>query len=87
MAEAIISRRGGGAKPELKSITITSAPTKTTYLKGEVFDTSGMIVTADLGSLKFITNAYSVSPSVMTAGLTSVTVSYEFNGITKTAAQ
>ena len=74
---------------ELASIAITHAPTKTTYAAGESFDPAGMVVTAtyDNSSTAAVTG-YTVTPSgALTAGTTSVTVSYTEGSITKTATQ
>lgn len=80
----------------LDSITITTAPTKTTYSVGETFNPSGMVVTAhyvdnggsadpvdefvNLESLTIPTNA-------LTLGTTSVTIGYTFKDRTRTASQ
>ena len=73
----------------LTGISITKAPTKTTYTEGESFDKTGMIVKATYsdGSSKEIT-AYTVTDgSKLTSGKTNVTISYTENGVTKTTAQ
>ncbi len=51
-------------EPTLKSITITSEPTKTEYEEGEVFDPTGMVITGkyDDGTSKEITE-YTITPS------------------------
>ena len=87
MGEAFIIRRGGSAKVELKSIEVTTPPTKTTYFPGETFDPTGMVVMADLGGVSIAVGGYTVSPTVMAAGVTSVTITYEFAGVTKTTSQ
>ena len=67
----------------LESISVTVAPTKTTYTEGQVFDPAGMVVTAyyDDGSSTEITG-YTVSQDPLTSDMSSVTVSY--NGQTAT---
>ena len=74
---------------ELTKIIITKAPDKTTYTVGEVFDTTGMEVTAFYsdGSSKPVTG-YTVKPSgALTAADTVVIITYTENGITKTESQ
>lgn len=63
----------------LLSIEVTSPPSKTAYKAGESFDKTGMVVMGhyDNGTSIDVSNAVSVSPSVLTLGLTSVTLSYE----------
>lgn len=71
--------------PDLVSIAITTAPTKTTYVEGETFDSTGMVVTGTYSNTttKVITD-YTISPSGELATTdTSVTISYEG----KTASQ
>ena len=87
MAEGLICRRGGSGKPELKSISITSPPSKLNYLAGETFDPTGMVVVADIGGESVRVVDYTVSPTLMTDGLTSVTISYTLSGVTRTATQ
>lgn len=73
----------------VSSITITTAPTKTTYTAGESFDATGMVVTATYNDLTTaaVTN-YTVSPSgALSTTDTSVTISYTSGGSTKTATQ
>jgi len=73
----------------LSAITITKTPTKNTYIAGEKFDTSGMVITATYSdnSTKQITN-YTVSPSAeLKVGDTQVVITYTENGVTKTIGQ
>lgn len=69
----------------LSSITVTHAPTKTSYFTGETFNSAGMVVTATMadGSKKTVTG-YTCSPTTMAANTTAVTVSYSEGGVTKT---
>ena len=73
---------GGGSVTPSKTLTkieVTQQPTKTTYWKGDSFDTTGMEVTATYsdGSMRVLAaSEYSVSPSVMSEDTTKVTVSY-----------
>lgn len=83
---------GGGSSVTLQSIAITTPPTKTTYLAGETFDTAGMVVEATyvIGSAPIATSAitgYSVSPTTLTDGVTSVTITYSEGGVTCSATQ
>ena len=86
MGECFITRRGGG-KVGLKSISVTTPPNKTTYVAGETFDPTGMVVTADIGGFAIEASGYAVNPTEMTPGVTEVTISYEFAGVTKTTTQ
>lgn len=75
--------------PALSSIAITTAPTKTAYNAGEVFNASGMVVTATYadGTTAAVTG-YTFAPTgALTTSNTSVTVTYTNDGITKTATQ
>lgn len=72
----------------LQGITITTPPTQTEYYQGESFNKAGMIVTADFGDgVTVPVSNYTVSPTVMTEGVTEVTISLTVNGVTKTATQ
>ncbi|MGN1310222.1 MAG: bacterial Ig-like domain-containing protein [Clostridia bacterium] len=74
---------------EINEIAITIAPNKTTYIEGQNFDTTGMIVTATYndGSTKEVTNYTVTDGTNLTAGKTSVTISYTEDGVTKTTTQ
>lgn len=74
---------------ELVSISVETAPTKTSYTEGETFDTTGMTVIATYsdGSTQEITD-YEISPSeALTTSDTYVTISYTENGVTATTTQ
>lgn len=62
---------------ELTSIALNTSAAKTAYYEGDSFDTSGLAVTAQYadGKIQTATN-YTVSPKVLTADTTAVTVSY-----------
>lgn len=65
--------------PDLVSIAVTTAPTKTAYVEGETFDSTGMVVTGHYSNetSKEISD-YTVSPSeALTLEDTVVTISYE----------
>ncbi len=72
--------------PELTSITVTAQPTQKNYVAGEDFNPAGMVVKAYYtnGISKTITDYIVADGTNLTAGKTSVTISYTENGITKT---
>ena len=74
---------------ELESIEITTAPTKTTYIEGDVFDTTGMVVTATYtgGKTEDVASEVEVSKDALTAGTTNITISYTKGDITKEVVQ
>jgi hypothetical protein len=64
------------------SIAVTHAPTKTDYIEGQIFDSKGMVVTAYFSSgLPAVVpiESYTVSPSPLTLGTTSVTIALKSN--------
>lgn len=70
-------------------IEVTTKPTKTSYLAGDSFNSAGMVVTASYGTGQAVlataeVSGYSVSPSILTDGTTSVTISYSEGGETCT---
>jgi len=73
----------------LTGITVTKAPTKTTYIEGQNFDKTGMVVTAayNNGATQAVTNYTVADGNNLALGKTSVTISYTENGVTKTAVQ
>ena len=76
--------------PALSSIAITTAPTKTIYEAGEVFDATGMVVTATFAdaSEEDVTASCTWAPSgALTTSDVEVTISYTHNAVTKTATQ
>jgi len=74
---------------ELSGISVTTAPTKTAYKHGDNFDSTGMVVTASYtgGGSKTITDYTVTDGTSLTAGKTTVTLSYTDGGITKTCTQ
>ena len=78
-------------KRVLTGIAITTAPTKTTYYKGDSLDLTGMAVTATFssGATEAVTSGCSFSPASGSAlssyGTVTITASYTENGVTKTA--
>lgn len=73
----------------LQSISITTPPTKTTYIVGETFNTNGMVVKAvyDNNTKEEITDYTVLNGNNLTLEQTSVTIQYVRNNITKTAIQ
>ena len=75
----------------LSSIAITTNPTTTTYNAGTALSLAGMVVTATFadGSTSVVTNSCTSSPAngqmLTTPGTQTVTVSYAYGGVTKTA--
>ena len=76
------------ATPTLSKIEVTAGPSKTTYTEGENFDKSGMTVRATYsdGSTKNVDFTVTDGNS-LSAGKTSVTISYTENGVTRTTSQ
>ena len=77
------------AAKTLDSIAVTTAPTKTTYTAGENFDPAGMVVTATYNdsSTAAVTGYTVTDGNSLTAGKTSVTISYTEGGVAKTCTQ
>lgn len=83
------SGKGGGSGIVLMKIEVTTNPNKTSYLAGDNFNSAGMVVTASYGTRQTVlataeVSGYSVSPSVLTDGTTSVTITYSEGGETCT---
>ena len=72
----------------LTGIAVTTPPTKTEYSPGEVFDPTGMVVTATYGNgtTKEITNYKIINGNQLSADMTTVTISYTENGKTVTTS-
>ena len=73
---------------KLLNIELSGNATKTTYNVGERFDISGLTITATYdneGSTETenVTSKVTVSPATMSKSTTSVTISYSYNGVTK----
>ncbi len=68
----------------LTEISVTSSPNKTVYEEGETFSPVGLMVTASYsdGTTKIVTPSYSTAP--LTAGTTSITLTYKENGVSQT---
>lgn len=76
--------------PDLSSIAITTPPTKTTYEAGEVFDATGMVVTATFAddSEEDVTASCTWTPSgALSTSDHAVTISYTYKGVEETSSQ
>lgn len=80
---------GGGGGIKLVSIAITTPPSKTSYVAGESFNASGMVVTATYSNGATLKcTGYNYEPSTgLTDGTTKVIIRYTEGGVTKTAEQ
>lgn len=77
---------GGGGSLKLESLTVTNPPKKQTYKSGEKFEPDGMVVTAGYGyGITAPVTGYTVSPQILTDGITEVTITYTEGRVTKTA--
>ena len=84
----------GGGSPTLSSISVSTAPTKTSYTAGEYFDPTGLIITrnydnstSDTYTYAGHTGDFTFSPSTSTALTTSNTeVTITYGGKTTTQA-
>ena len=72
----------------LESIRVTTPPTKTTYVAGQNFDATGMVVTATYSNndSEVVTGYTIVDGNSLTAGQTTITVRYTEDGVSKDAA-
>jgi hypothetical protein len=91
LPKCILAEQGGkgGGGISLMSIEVTTQPNKVSYVAGDHFDSTGMIVTASYGTGQAVLataeiSGYSVSPEVLTDGVTSVTITYSESGETCT---
>lgn len=74
----------------LTGISVKTAPTKTSYTAGQVFDSTGMVITATYndGTTVDKNSGWTVTDgNNLPAGKTSVTISYTEGGVTKTTTQ
>lgn len=71
---------------KLSSIAVTTPPTKTQYQEGEVFDPTGMVVTATYsnGETKVISNYTVLNGDKIAEDMTTITISYTEDGVTAT---
>lgn len=72
---------------ELESISISGVPTKSVYYENEIFDPQGITVSASYttGEVEDVSEYAIWDQTPLTLNDTSVSVSYTFNNITKTA--
>ena len=68
----------------LEDLEITTSASKTAYIDGDSFEPTGMVVTATYsnGSSRNVTSLCSIPSSPLSAGDTSVDISYTFRGVT-----
>ena len=80
---------GGGGGIKLLSITVTTPPNKTAYRPGDVFDPSGMVITASYEfGLEQAVTGYTYTPSgALAEGNTQITISYSEGGVTAQTTQ
>lgn len=72
----------------LSRIAVTTPPTKTTYIAGDNFVPAGMVVTATYSDKSTsVVSATVTDGTALTAGKTSVTISYTEGGVTQTTTQ
>ena len=78
MAIAYRSVLGGGGDFHVDSLTVTTMPTKTAYIKGQSLDTTGIAITGSaMGMTGNVTQYCTFSPTVLnTAGTQAITVSF-----------
>lgn len=84
--------KGGGSSIVLHSIEITTPPNRTSYVAGQEFETTGMVITANYAIDNIVISSaavtgYTVTPSPLTDGVTKVTITYSEGGVTCTTEQ
>ncbi|MBP3255948.1 MAG: bacterial Ig-like domain-containing protein [Clostridia bacterium] len=86
---AYVTNNTSSTTKTLSSIQITTPPEKTSYNVGDAFDKTGMVVKANYsdGTSQNVTNYIVTNGTSLTAGQTSITVSYTEGSVTKTAIQ
>ncbi len=84
----------GGFALMLSSIAVTTAPDTTAYTAGDDFDPTGMVVTATFTDGTTSTTAVIANAALtfvpsedLVEGVTSITISYTYNNVTKTTTQ
>ena len=84
----VMSGTGGGdGSLRLESIAVTKQPNKTTYKSGEAFDPTGMVITGTYAfGLTSDVTGYTVSPQILTDGISEVTITYTEGRVTKTTS-
>lgn len=78
---------GGSGVVTLESIEITTPPSKTQYNAGDIFDNTGMVVTANYTfGLNQVVTGYTISPSgALTGDITEIAINYSEGGVVKSA--
>ena len=84
--------KGGGSSIALHSIEVTTPPSRTSYIAGQEFETTGMVITANYAIDNIVVSSaavtgYTISPSPLTDGVTKVTITYSEGGVTCTTEQ
>ena len=77
----------GETTATLSSIAVSTYPTKMSYVQGENFDSTGMVVTATYsdGSTKVVTDYTVTGGTNMAVGTNAITISYTEGGVTREA--
>ncbi|MGO5359300.1 glucosaminidase domain-containing protein [Anaerofustis sp. LCP19S3_F7] len=85
----IVNNGSATVSKTLSSISISTAPNKTTYTAGETFDATGMVVKAKFsdGSTSDVTKNVKYSTSALKTGTTSIAISYTYDGVIKSVNQ
>lgn len=80
----VINMVGGGGEVNLKSISVSKMPTKTSYYVGDMFDPAGMVVIVEYNNGKSATiGGYYFSPNgALGVGDDTITISYTEAGVT-----
>ena len=73
----------------VSTVVVSGAPTKTTYVDGETFDPAGLTVTVNYNDATTEVNptgvTFTVTPTTLVKGQTSVSVTATFNSVTSAA--
>lgn len=73
----------------VSTVVVSGAPTKTTYVDGEAFDPAGLTVTVNYNDATTEVNptgvTFTVTPTTLVKGQTSVSVTATFNSVTSVA--
>lgn len=86
----VVNKGSSTAKPKtLESINITTPPSKTMYTEGEKYNAAGMVVKAKWsdGTESDVTKNVTYPTEALSKDMTSVTIQYTTDGVTKTAVQ
>ena len=87
--QATLYKLDEGPVAKVISVAVSGTPTKTTYKAGDEFETTGLIAKATFEdtSVKDVTDdaEWTVTPSPLTTGTTSVSVKASYKGVTSSA--